>query len=176
MNRVSINNFFSVYIKSYDTVVSLSVAILLYIILPEFVKGSFASSFYNIGITVLSIIFSLFFAALAIIMSSTDNDFILYLEEDKHFTGLMGTFRLVLIMLFLSLIYSIVLYTVTDFYMKEYDGKLQQHKIFFIIFQLLFTYSLIATASSIKDTIQFTSFRTRFLLKKEEKRKKEESK
>lgn len=75
-------------------------------------------------------------------------------------------------MLLISLVYSIVLYTVTDFYIKKYgEGGSVHHKFPFIIFQFLFTYSLISTALSVKDTISFTTYRTRFLINKQNKDK-----
>lgn len=158
--------FINTYIKSPDTIISLIVSVCLIIFLPEQIKSSFALSFYNVGITVLSIIFSLFFASLAIIMSSTDNDFIDFLEDEneKAFTVLMETFKFVLIMLFVSLIYSIVLYTTTEYFIKVHkEATALQTKWFFIIFQFLFSYSLIATALSVNDTLTFTSMRTKFL-------------
>jgi hypothetical protein len=169
MKKVKVKDFLMTYFVSYDFILSLAISVFLYFILPTYLKASFTSSFYNIGITVLSIIFSLFFASLAILMSSTDNDFILYLEEEKLFTGLMATFKLVLLALFVSLIYSIVIYTTNDYYIKNNGENSFQHKFCFIIFQFLFTYSLIATALSIKDTISFTAFRTRFLEQKKGK-------
>ena len=144
--------------------------VFLYIFLPTYLDANAASSFYNIGITVLSIVFSLFFAALAIIMSSTDNDFIEFLEEKNQFTGLMVTFKVVLAALFLSLILSIVLYTKNDFFIKNSGSQNpQEHKIWFVIFQFFFTYSLIGTALSIKDTISFTKYRTKFLASRKKK-------
>lgn len=161
MNKL--NYFFKTYIKSPDFILALLLALILYLTLPVYIDANFTSSIYNIGITVLSIIFSLFFAALAIIMSSTDNDFILYLEEEKHFTSLISTFKVVLVFLFLSLILSIVLFAINDYYIKTNVNNPQQHKFCLISFLSIFTYSLIATALSILDTINFTSFRTRFL-------------
>jgi hypothetical protein len=157
-------------ILSWDFVISVIIAIITWCLLPLWLKLPFAAGFYMVGITVLSIVFSLFFAALAIIMSSTDNDFILYLEEKKQFTTLMTSFRFTLYVLFLSLVYSIILYTCSDYVIKELGEKTVQHKVFFIIFLFLFSYSLLATGLSVKDSISFTHYRTKFLggLKKKE--------
>ncbi|WP_204745135.1 hypothetical protein [Flavobacterium silvisoli] len=132
-------------------------------------------SFYNIAISVLSIIFSLFFAALAIIMSSSDNDFVSFLDEDGTFTYLMWTFKAVLISLFISLVYSIVLYTGTSYYIETKDPQIWlQHKSLFISLVLLFTYCMIATGLSVKHTIKFSEYRSTFLRikRKEEQAKK----
>lgn len=170
-------NIFRTYIMSWDCGIALASSILLYCILPIYIKATSATSFYNVGITVLSIIFSLFFAALAIIMSSTDNDFIMYLEEEKLFTGLIDTFKFVLVMLFISLGYSIVLYNTTDYYIKQHgEANSLHHKNLFIVFNLLFTYSLIATALSVKDTITFTTYRTKYLVGVSNNKKKDKLK
>src|SRR4051794_30824032 len=95
-------------ILSYDFVIASTTTLFAALFMPTWIKAAFAAAFYNTGITVLSIIFSLFFAALAIIMSSTDNEFIHFLEEGKYFTRLMLSFKFTLIVLFISLIYAIV--------------------------------------------------------------------
>ncbi|MBK7434577.1 MAG: hypothetical protein IPI66_12240 [Chitinophagaceae bacterium] len=122
---------------SVDTIISSVLSIGFF--LPLNIKSSLPYPFIML-ITVLSIIFSLFFAALAIIMSSTDNDFIKYMEErvNKGFTRFMNTFKVVLVALFLSLIYSIVLYTTTDFYIKNNNDTAVQNKYLFIVFQFCF--------------------------------------
>jgi ABC-type uncharacterized transport system fused permease/ATPase subunit len=150
-------------ILSYDFVLASITTLFSALFIPSWIKGSFAAAFYNTGLTVLSIIFSLFFAASAIIMSSTDNEFIKFLEERKQFSRLMHTFKFTLIVLFISLIYSIVLWTCTDYVVKEYAEKARQHKVFFSFFQFLFSYSLLAAALSVMDTIAFTKYRTKFL-------------
>ena len=150
-------------IWSWDFGISLIAMLASFIILPTFLRTDFAASFYSVGISVLSIVFSLFFAALAIIMSSTDNEFILFLEKKKQFTTLLWSFRFTLTLLFVSLIYSIILFTCSDFAIKYYDGKSLQHKGFFVAFVGLFCYSLLATALSVKDTILFSHYRTKFL-------------
>jgi hypothetical protein len=157
---------------SWDFASSLVLSLLTLFLLPTWIKIPFASGFYSVGITVLSIVFSLFFAALAIIMASTDNDFIMYLEERKQFTRLMGSFKYTLALLFVSLIYSIILMTCSDFVVKYHGDKSIQHQVFFVVFTFLFTYSLTATALSVKDTISFTQYRTKFLLRCKELKEK----
>lgn len=157
-------------ILSWDFVISIILTLVTAIFLPSMLKISFCISFYNTGITVLSIIFSLFFAALAIIMTSSDNDFISFLEEENDFTALLDSFKITLAMLFVSLIYSIILYISSDYFAKNNNSEFQQHKIFFLLFEFLFTYSLLSTALSVKDTIKFSDLRGQFLNKKNKKK------
>lgn len=153
-------------ILSWDFVISIILTLTTAIFMPTLLKISFCISFYNIGITVLSIIFSLFFAALATIMTSSDNEFIEFLEEENDFTALLDTFKITLLMLFISLIYSIVLYVTSDYFAKINDDKFQQHKIFFLFFEFLFSYSLLSTALSVRDTIKFSDIRAKYLKSK----------
>lgn len=159
-------------ILSWDFVTAIVLTLATALILPVDLSIEFCKSFYGIGISVLSIVFSIFFAALAIIMASSDNDFIEFLEEEGDFSALINTFKVTLVMLFISLIYSIVLYVISDFCLSNPENLVKtQHKVFFLVFEFLFCYSMIATGLSVKDTIVFSNFRSRFLSmkKKEEK-------
>lgn len=161
---------------SYDMLGALLMSGVVCFFLPEYINAEFTTSFYSVGISVLSIIFSLFFAALAVIMASSDTDFIEFMEEKGRFTFLMYTFKVTLIMLFISLSYSIVVNAYTDYWIKKAAGNSthKSHKIYFVLFVFLFTYSMIATGLSIKDTFMFTKFRLKFI-ESEKKRKEAES-
>lgn len=164
------NKYKAVFL-SWDIWISIVVGVITYSILPEYLDVKFTKSFYNTGITVLSIIFSLFFAALAIIMSSSDNDFIQFLEKENHFTELLWTFKFTLIILFISLIYSIGLYTFSEYLIENNTSEFEQHRIYFVTFEILFSYSMLATFLAVLDTIQFSKFRAVFLSQQAEKRK-----
>ena len=149
-------------ILSWDIIVAIIITLITSIILPAILPIKFCLSFYNIGISVLSIIFSLFFAALAIIMTSSDNDFIDFLEENNDFTALLNSFKTTLLILFISLFYSIVLYVITDYFTNISDAMKFQNVVYFLLFEFLFCYSLFATGLSVKDTITFSKFRAKF--------------
>lgn len=162
-------------ILSWDFVISIILTLATASALPSYLSLEFCKSFYNVGITVLSIVFSIFFAALAIIMASSDNDFIEFLEEKSSFSNLLLTFKITLVSLFFSLVYSIILYVGTDYYISNLQSKtVFQHKIFFLVFEFLFCYSLIATALSVKDTMIFSKYRNQFLSIKNRKNKAKE--
>ena len=148
-------------ILSYDFFAAVIFSGLSLHFLPSNLKLDFCSSIYSMGITVLSIIFSLFFAALTVVMTSSDNKFVEFMEEDGSFTDLISTFKYTLGLLFTALIYSIILYMYSDYSVK--NGIETQHKAFFLMFQFLFSYSLISTVLSAKDSIIFSQFRIRFL-------------
>jgi len=136
--------------------------------LPCKIKVSFCCSLYSTGISVLSIIFGLFFASLVVIISSPDNKFIKFLEKEGYYTELLLTFKITLFILFLSLIFSIVLYLYSDFQQKSIGENALMTRSGFLFFVFLFSYSLASTAISVKDTIAFCKYRIDFV-KSEEK-------
>jgi hypothetical protein len=102
-------------------------------------------------------------------MTASDNDFIEFLEEEGDFKALLDSFKITLLFLFASLLYSISLYVGSEYIEKNVSEGWLQHKILFIIFQFLFVYSLIATGLSVKDTIIFSQYRARFLINRKRK-------
>lgn len=89
---------------------------------PSWVPVSLAVGLLEMGIGVLSIVFSIFFAALAFIISASDDDFVSFIEEDGYFTSIVKSFKWTVSSLFVALIYSILLYCVVLFY-TEFGGK-----------------------------------------------------
>ncbi len=158
---------FSNIILSWDFVIALIFSLATALFMPKDITLEFSKSFYDIGITVLSIVFSIFFTVLAIIMASSDNDFIAFLEEEGDFTALLNSFKITLIALFVSLIYSITLFMVVNYGIESPEKfHLKYNLIYFLIFEFLFTYSLIATGLSVKDTIVFSTYRAKYLKEK----------
>lgn len=155
---------FKAVILSWDFVITLLSVFATYLVLPEYINMNFALSFYNVAMTVLSIIFSLFFTAMAIIMSSSDNDFIEFLEKKNTFTELLWSFKFTLFVLFLSLILSIILYSGTSYWIETNHNEtwLQDYRLLLLL-QFCFLYGMIATWFSIMDTVKFSKYRSDFL-------------
>lgn len=151
-------------IFSYDTYIAIIAFALTYWLLPKFVRHDFCLGFYSIGITVLSIIFSIFFASLANMAGSSNDDFIKFLEEEKTYSTLLESFKFTLQALFIGLIFAIVAYLITDCQIK-FAKPLQgaQHKIFISLFASIFTYGLTATGLTVKDSILYSKYRADFL-------------
>lgn len=151
---------------SPDLWISLAVAGVLFWILPTTVKITFFLTSYGVGITVLSIIFSLFFASLAIVMTSSDDDYVVILGELGVFRELRRTFEFTLGLLFISLLYSIAAYFISDYVRTITNGDYNGHKAFFVLFVFLFLYSLLAALPAVRHTIRFSQNRVDFLMKK----------
>jgi hypothetical protein len=147
---------------AWDFLLAIVGAIFIAVVFPCALPIDFAKDIYNVGISVLSIVFSVFFAALAIIMASSDDDFVRFLEKDGDYTLLINTFQVSLSVLFVALIFSIVLYTYSAFRLANH--VLFQRKWWLVAFGFLFLWGLFAAASSIHDAILYSKFRSRFLL------------
>lgn len=133
-------------------------------ILPYWVANDFAHDLYGIGISVLSIVFSVYFAALAIIISSSDDDFVRFLEEDGDYTSIISTFEFSLAALFAALLYSLIMYAFTASWISD---KYESQPFWWLaIFSFLFLYGLFAALNSTLDSITYAKFRTRFLASK----------
>lgn len=146
---------------SWDFITSVIIAVVFYFILPYWIKNDFAKNLYDIGISVLSIVFSVFFAALAIIISSSDDDFVRFLEQQGDYTAIIDTFKFSLFLLFVALVYSIILSIITSFWTNEKNINQQFH--FVVVFIFLFFYGLFATFNSTFDAIKYSKYRTDYL-------------
>lgn len=167
--------FFTTYIYSYDTIIAFVLAILCIYFLPTWVGGALIMSLLEMGIGVLSIIFSIFFAALAFIISASDDEFVAFLEKDGLFTRLIGSFKWTVLSLFLALIYSIIIYVITSFGMSK-DESFEMSEYVMTVFCFVFFYSLIATLLSTNDAIRYSKTRIRFIQMTNNKKTNDEEK
>jgi len=149
------------YILSFDTLIALLVFIALAVFLPQVMPVAFAKDLFAVGISVLSIIFGMFFAALAFIMSATDNDLIKIMEEEGYFTKLIKTFEFTLAALFFSMVLAILIYSYSSYI--ESNGKMMMSRWIVILFAVTFSYSLIATLLATKDSIRYSKYRLMFM-------------
>lgn len=149
---------------SWDFGISVIATIALAYALGDSVPTAFAKDVYGVGISVLSIIFSVYFAALALIMTSGDDDFVHFLEENGDFTAIVDTFKFSLLLLFGALVYSITvyIYTSVELYSKSPVTQ-EQPEVFLWFFIFFFSYSLLAALRSTLDSINYSIFRTKFL-------------
>lgn len=146
---------------SWDFGIAVITAILAFILLPTPINNNFAKDVYGVGISVLSIVFSVYFAALAIIISSSDDDFVRFLERSGHYSRIVATFEWTLLSLFIALIYSIALYVFTASWIDA--TQTGQSKLMFVIFGLLFVYSLFAAFFATGDALKYARYRAKFV-------------
>lgn len=145
----------------WDIWTSLIISIVISLIMPDYIDLEFVKDLYGIAISILSIIFSLYFAALAIIITSGDDSFIIFLENDDIYTGVINTFKFTLILTFFSLILAICLYFSSSFFLSL---ECEQQSIFVLGgFSFFFLYSLFAVYNATLDAIRYAKKRIEFL-------------
>lgn len=151
-------------VLSWDVGVAIIAAGAVWIALPARVESSIVGAIYGAGTSVLSIVFSVFIAALAIIMSSSDDDFVTFLEEEGHFSLVLWGFQFTLGLLFAALMYSLLLQSLSAFWSAVSPTPLtHQHKVWLVFFTFLFVWSLLATLLTTYASIRYAQFRVRFL-------------
>ena len=154
-------------IVSCDTGAAVLISGLLWWRLPSYLQCDFCKDVYGVGVSVLSILFSLWAAALALLMTSPDNEFVQFMEQGGHYTFLVNTFKVTLIALFVALVTSIGMLLSTDFFLPSAKN---QYKGWFVCFVFLSTYALVAALSSMLDSIRYAERRVRFLVPPNDKR------
>lgn len=147
---------------SWDIFAAVIVGGALALLLPPYLMAVLIKDLYGVGITVLSIIFTIYFAALAIIISSASDDFILFLEEEGDYTALLAHFRYAVVVTFIALVASIVFYGVTAFQLTANPDAMQT-RWWFVCYVILFSYTLGVVFNTALDALQYPRFRAQHL-------------
>ncbi|GAB3571417.1 hypothetical protein [Hymenobacter daeguensis] len=155
---------FKSIILSWDLAGAILVLMLSYYLLPDCVSQDFAVVCYNTGVSVLSILFSVYFAALAIILSSSSDEFVAFLEKDGSYSAIIGLYKYTLKVLFIGLVFSIAASVATS-YLNNIGIK-EQGKLFVSSFLSLFFYGVFCSYNSAKDAISYSMYRMKFLKSK----------
>jgi|GEM_PF-524837 len=151
-------------ILSMDFVVGAVTGLTVYFFSGHWIGNGFAKDLYGVGISVLAIVFSVYFAGLAIIMASSDDEFVQFLEQEGDFTAIVTAFQDALHILFSALIYSIVLYGYTAYRIERHIEH--QGKYFLALFAFLFAWGLLGALMATRDSIRYSVLRSRFVLRK----------
>ena len=154
------------YILYWDFLGSLAIASALFYSLPLTITNSFAKDLSGVGISILSIIFSVYFAALAIIISSSDDDFIRFLDEKGRYNKIIGSFKYSLSVLFCALLYSVFMYANAAILIERKIDTQQNY--LFCIFVFAFFYGLFVSLSATLSSIKYALTRVKFINKKDE--------
>lgn len=147
---------------SWDFLVAAAVAIVLYVLLPPLISAKILKPIYEISISVLSVIFSVFFAALAVLITAGDNEFVRFLEEEGLYQRIIFTFKVTLILLFVALLYSIGSFIAILPY-AETDINFVYAKAMVVLFAFITLYALLASINSTMDAIKYAEFRASYL-------------
>ncbi len=159
---MNIGGFFRRILLSWDWIAALGIVAATSYRIFENPSVQYANKLYEIGISVLAIVFSLFLASLAVLITAADNEFVRFLEEDGSYTKIVATFKVTFALLSISLVLSIVLYAIT---LREVqmDPQAMASKWLLLGFSFLGVYSLLATVQSSLDMLKYAELRVRFL-------------
>lgn len=144
-----------------DGFVTLALIILLVSVTPAAFPVVVAKDIYSLSSAVLSIVFSVFTASLAIILSSPDDKFVQFLEAEGFYRDILWGFVVTLASLFVALVYSIAAFSWTAY---QHSSKIaHQHRIGVIACAALLCYALGATLTSALAAIRYARTRAQFL-------------
>lgn len=147
---------------SWDFFGAILISIALYFLLPNLIPAKIVKPIYEVSISTLSVIFSVFFAALAVLITAGDNEFVRFLEEEGLYARIIFTFKITLISLFVALLVSIFSF-VTILPYSESDVIFLYSKIVLVVFSFFTLYALFASINSTMDAIRYAEFRAKFL-------------
>jgi len=148
---------------SLDFILALGGAVLFAILMIGPASASTVKEISSLAVTTLSIIFSVFFAALAVLITSGDNEFVKFLQKFNGYTEIIWSFKFTFFVIFVALLFSIVLYVTTLFELaKQIPGVYP----WFILSPYVFfsLYALFGTVLSTVDAIRYAEYRTKFLM------------
>ena len=149
-------------VLSWDWILALIVVIAASYSIPQGANIGYAKELYSTGISVLSIVFSLFLTSLAILITAGDNEFVRFLEEDGSYTRIVSTFKITFLLLSLSLVSAIVLHAISlRVYEVEPQALVSRSQL--LLFSFVGMYSLLATVQSSLDMLKYAELRARFL-------------
>ncbi|MEE9905520.1 MAG: hypothetical protein K4305_08880 [Chlorobium sp.] len=156
--------FIESVIKSWDLWVSIFLATFFYFLYQDNINLEKCEKIFEVCIAFLSIIFSVYYAAYAVLVASGDDEFIRFLEEDGSYMDIILTFRYTLILLFISLFFSVILYFYSLLALIEgISVSLMSIYFFFVM------YALFAVMQSSLDAVKYSEYRVRFLKIKKNK-------
>lgn len=148
---------------SLDFIMSAIIAVCIAIFIPSKIEVGIAKEIFNVAIAVLSIVFSVYFAAMAVVISAGDDKFVSFLEEDGSYSHIIWTFKVTLLLLFSALILSIILFTIV---LPFKDAPLPDRyfpTLGIALFSWLSLWSLFAAAQVTLDAIKYSQYRVRFI-------------
>lgn len=144
-----------------DAFATLILVAFLIAVVPRTVPLGMVHDLYGLAASVLSIVFSVFTASLAIIISSPDDKFVQFLESEGLYSDILFGFKFTLYALFAALVYSLAAYALSAYQLGA--GHALQHRAGLITGAALLTYSLAATLSSSLAAIRHARARAEFL-------------
>lgn len=148
---------------SWDTASAVVASIALFFLCPKTLPARIASNILSLSVQVLSILFSLFFAAFAVIAASTADKFIQFLEKDNGYSWLLWSLKISVGSLFLALAVSLISFFLVELHQGNSGNPLSLSRLYIIIPSAFFAYSLVAAFQCFLDSLKFSKRRVEHL-------------
>lgn len=153
-------------VLSWDFLLALVLVVALWLVLPEQLPVTLAKDIFGMSVSLLAIIFSVFFAALAVLVAAGDNDFIEFLTIDNLYYDILWAFKFTLILLFVALMLSVFLFAYTvylDVLIGSQNSAPNLPKWYVILGSFFALYALFASMSTAMDAIKHAETRARYI-------------
>ncbi len=152
-------------VRSWDLWTAALAAALSSRSLPWTCSIAAAKDIYQTAISVLSIVFAVFFAALAVVITAPSDDFIEFMQQDDGFGRLTWNFRWTLFCLCFALGFAMVLASRAAIRVASRE----EHELSAFLVTLCFAgvYALCAAAQAAGDCISFAHYRVKYLAMRE---------
>ncbi|MFN2303448.1 MAG: hypothetical protein ACK2TV_06920 [Anaerolineales bacterium] len=153
-------------VLSWDFLTALLIIVVFALIVPVTLPVGIAREIFSVSVSVLSIVFSIFFAALAVVMTAGDNQFVGFLKRYELYEPILWSYRLTLLLLFFSLLLSLILYIAilpmsANVMLQEPDPAYPSWIL--LIFGFFAFWSLFATANAALDAIRYAQYRASYM-------------
>ena len=155
---------------SWDFFISLAITAFLFFIIPDRINLNFAMEMYSVGITMLTMCIFYFLAILALLVSASDEGFILFLKDEGIYLSIFNTYRYTIVVLFVGLMYMLVMYGHASFSKHMMPNVNDQNRYMFLSFLFLFIYAVFTVFESCLDSVNYLKVRVRYLALKRAQR------
>jgi hypothetical protein len=146
----------------WDWPIALLLTVALGFLVPSNLSYYLANRIFEAAMAVLAIMFSVFFAALAVLITAGDNEFLKFLQEYHYYRPILWPFKVTLLLLFLALVASVSLFTAT-LSLANPDNDTVFPRVWLMLFGFLSFYALFAAIQATTGAVRYAEFRAKFL-------------
>lgn len=155
---------------SWDFLAALGVVVAVFVLLRVPLSVAIARELFGFGLTLGALIFSVYFAALAVIAAAGDDDFVHFFAEGGEYFWLIEVFRITLLVLFVTLLASLSMFFYVA-YLAAIDPKTILSHWLVSLFSFTIVYPLFASVNAAWDATKYAERRARYLQLTKDKRR-----
>lgn len=146
---------------SADLAFAVGVAVIVHAALDRTVSLTLAKDLCSLSINVLAIVFAIYLAALGLIMSSGNDQFVKFLSKEGYFDRFIWTYKFTLGIVFSALFFSCSEYLYVDILAERKINFISRYHVILVV--ALFVYAISAATLSTMDAIRYSETRRKFI-------------